>query len=116
MASLRDLVRMLLPLARPMAGATLDEASLDREVFWVRQLRGREPALDSLEAGDLVLVPTVALAAIAPTAALAERVGDALGRARAAAAVILDSDDDRADRAGDALGAAAIRGGVTMLR
>ena len=87
MASLRDLVRMLLPLARPVGGGVVEDAALDREVFWVRQLRAREPALDSLEAGDLVLVATAALAAVAPTPAQAERLGDALGRARVAAAV-----------------------------
>jgi hypothetical protein len=116
MASLRDLVRMLLPLARPVGGGALDEANLDREVFWVRQLRAREPALDSLEAGDLVLVPTVALAAAAPDAAHAEALGDALARARVAATVIVDNDGGQADQSTGALGQAASRGGVTVLR
>src|SRR5215210_1630130 len=116
MASLRDLVRMLLPLARPVSGGVIEEAALDREVFWVRQLRAREPALESLEAGDLVLVATAALAAVAPTPAQAERLGNALGRARVAAVVILDSRPEQPGQLADALTAAATRTGVTVLR
>lgn len=124
MASLRDLVRTLLPLARPVGVAADDDPGLDREVFWVRLLRAREPAVDSPEAGDLVIVPFAALAAVAPTAPRAEALGEALARARVAAVVLLAPDGDGADdaavnaaeKATDALGAAASRGGVTVLR
>lgn len=122
MASLRDLVRTLLPLALPVGGEPTDDAVLDREVFWVRLLRAREPAVDSPEAGDLVIVPSAALAVVAPTVAQAEALGAGLASTRVAAVVLVVPNGDGAAESAEsselagALGAAAARGGVTVLR
>jgi hypothetical protein len=116
MASLRDLVRTLLPLAQLVGVEAGDDAGLDREVFWVRLLRAREPAVDSLEAGDLVIVPSAVLAAVAPTTRQATALGASFARARVAAAVVLGRDGEAGGAAADALGAAARPGGVTVLR
>jgi hypothetical protein len=131
MARLGDLVRTVMPLARLVGdgGAQSADAALDREVFWVRVLRARVPPFDSLEAGDLVIVPEAALRAAAPAAADAEALGATLVRARVAALVLLgrgpeagardapgvaDAARDVAD-AGDALAKAAATAGVTVL-
>jgi PucR family transcriptional regulator, purine catabolism regulatory protein len=119
-ARLGDLVRTLLPLARQAGGdvAQPNEATLDREVFWVRVLRARVPPFDSLEAGDLVIVPAAALDVAAPTAAGAEALGVALARARVAAIVMLEDggDADAASGPSEALTTAASAAGVPVLR
>lgn len=40
----------------------------DRQIAWVRVMRGRVPAFDALEPGDLVIVPAAALGVVAPGA------------------------------------------------
>ncbi len=62
MSTLAELRGELLPGAR-WAGRARDAG---RPVAWVRVLRGRVPAFDALDAGDLVIVPATALAAVAP--------------------------------------------------
>ena len=57
MASLRDLVRTILPLARPVGTTPLDPARGEREVTWVRVLKARVPAFEALESGDLAIIP-----------------------------------------------------------
>src|SRR5688572_11747609 len=113
MARLDDLVRTVMPLARLVGdgGAQSADAALDREVFWVRVLRARVPPFDSLEAGDLVIVPEAALGVAAPTAAEAEALGVTLGRARVAAIVALGG----GDVATEALSRAASAAGLTVL-
>ena len=117
MARLGDLVRTVLPLARQPGGGAPEpgDTALDREVFWVRVLRARAPAFDSLEAGDLVIVPAAALGVAAPTTAEAEALGAKLARARVAAVVILGGGEE-AEGATAALATAASTAGVTVLR
>ena len=132
MARLGDLVRTVMPLARLVGdgGAQSADAALDREVFWVRVLRARVPPFDSLEAGDLVIVPDAALRVAAPAAADADALGATLVRARVAALVLLgrgpvagardapgmaEAGRDVAGAAGDALAKAAATAGVTVL-
>jgi len=79
-ASLRDLIRTILPLARP-AGASLDAADGDREVSWVRVLKARVPAFDALDAGDLAIIPGPALAVVAPNLPQTDELASALARA-----------------------------------
>jgi PucR family transcriptional regulator, purine catabolism regulatory protein len=112
-AGLRDLVRTILPLARP-AGGTLDGPALEREVTWVRVLKARVPAFDALDAGDLAIIPGPALAVVAPNLPQTDELAAALARARIPAAVLVDGDGGV--DALEALGEAAARAGVTVLR
>ena len=82
MASLRDLVRTILPLARPVGTTPLDPARGEREVTWVRVLKARVPAFEALESGDLAIIPGPALAVVAPSLAQTDDLAAALARAR----------------------------------
>jgi hypothetical protein len=113
MASLTDLVRTILPLARPVGGP-LDAARGDSDVTWVRVLKARVPAFDALEAGDLAIIPGAALAIVAPNPHEIDELTVALVRARVAAVVIVEGDGE--DEAVEALGRAASDAGVTVLR
>jgi len=64
MATLTEILEALLPGAA--AGV---RAASDAQVAWVRVLRARVPALDVLEAGDLVIVPAASLHVVAPAPA-----------------------------------------------
>ncbi len=112
MARLADLIRTILPLALPVGEAAVDDPSLDREVFWVRVLRARNPPFDSLEAGDLVVVPDAALEVAAPTPEDARRLGTKLAASRVAAVVFVG---EGAGPNVDALAAAAVDGGLAVL-
>jgi PucR family transcriptional regulator, purine catabolism regulatory protein len=114
MASLRDLVRTILPLARPFGSTQLDPARGEREVTWVRVLKARVPAFDALEAGDLAIIPGPALAVVAPSLTATDELAAALARARVPAVVLVDGDGG-AD-AVDALGTSAADAGLTVLR
>ncbi len=63
MATLADLWRSLLPTARPVGPVAEESAA----IAWVRVLKPRVPAFDALDPGDLAIVPSAALAVVAPT-------------------------------------------------
>ena len=113
MASLRDLIRTILPLARPV-GAPLGGTDGDPEVTWVRVLKARVPAFDALDAGDLAIIPGPALAVVAPNLPQTDELAAALARARVSGVVLIDGDDG-AD-AVEALGVAVTRAGIIVLR
>ena len=114
MASLRDLIRTILPLARPVGEGDPGAAEPDREVTWVRVLKARVPAFDALDNGDLAIIPGPALAIVAPNPHEIDELAAALARARVPAVVIVEGDVG-AD-AVEALGRAASGAGLTVLR
>lgn len=114
MASLQDLIRTIVPLARPVGAASLDAGRADREVTWVRVLKARVPAFDALDAGDLAIIPGPALAVVAPNLPQTDELAAALARARVPAVILVDGDSGA--EAVEALGVAASRLGVTALR
>jgi hypothetical protein len=97
-ATLRELREALFP------GATVVQEATDAQdrtaVSWVRVVRARTPALDVLEAGDLVIVPAATLPVVAPGAAEAGSLADALARAPAAGVLLLGEPIDRASGRG----------------
>jgi purine catabolism regulator len=110
MATLDELRRSLLPAAVVAGPLTAEQAA--REIAWVRVLRSRVPALDALEAGDLVIAPGPVVAAVARSAEDAAALADALaGRAAALLVTGRDADDGAA-----ALVEAAATRGIPVLR
>ena len=112
MAAIGDVWAAILPAARPLVA--LDETRAEREVTWVRVLKARVPAFDSLDAGDLALIPGAALALVAPGAAQVEELAAALARTRVPGVVLVE-----AETGGDALddlAAATLRAGLTVFR
>jgi hypothetical protein len=65
-ATLQEVREAVFPAAA--AVGAVDPTRLETVVGWVRVLRARVPAFDTLEAGDLVVVPGSALAVVAPSA------------------------------------------------
>ena len=120
MATLGSVRSAILPAAIPARPLTADEA--EQEVGWVRVLKARIPSFDTLEAGDLAIVPGAALAAIVPDDAAAERLAGTLTGARVAAVVLCGGGtgeaalDAPAAVALDALAAACDRAGLVTLR
>lgn len=114
MATLGDLVRTILPLARPIGAASLDAARAEREVTWVRVLKARVPAFDALDAGDLAIIPAAALAVVAPSLPQVEELAEALDRARVPAVLIVEGDGG--GDATEALVSAATAAGLTVLK
>jgi hypothetical protein len=114
MASLRDLVRTILPLARPVGTTPLDPARGEREVTWVRVLKARVPAFDALEAGDLAIIPGPALAVVAPSLTATDELAAALARSKVPAVVLVDGDGGA--EAVEALGRSAADAGLTVLK
>jgi len=114
MASLRDLVRTIFPLARPVGSTPMDPARGEREVTWVRVLKARVPAFDALEGGDLAIIPGPALAVVAPNLTQVDDLAAALARARVPAVVLVDGDGGA--ESVEALGRAAADAGLTVLR
>ena len=114
MATLRELLRTVLPLARPAGKVDLEPERAEREVTWVRVLRPRVPAFEALEAGDLAVIPGPALAIVAPNDHDIAEVAAALARARVSAALIVEGDGGEEGVA--ALVRAATKDGVTVLR
>src|SRR6185436_9192274 len=108
MASLRDLVRTIFPLARPVGPAPMDPARGEREVTWVRVLKARVPAFDALEGGDLAIIPGPALAIVAPNLTQVDELAAALARARVPAAVLGRGLDVLAAAIGAFLGRAVV--------
>ena len=113
MASLRDLVRTILPLARPVGTTPLDPARGEREVTWVRVLKARVPAFEALESGDLAIIPGPALAVVALSLAQTDDLAAALARAPVPAVLLVDGDGGA--EAVEALRKAA-NAGLTVLR
>jgi hypothetical protein len=62
-------------------------------VSWVRVLRARVPAFDTLEPGDLVVVPEAALGVVAPSDGEVAELVAAFARARVAAILVLEPSD-----------------------
>jgi PucR family transcriptional regulator, purine catabolism regulatory protein len=114
MASLRDLVRTIFPLARPVGATPLDPARGEREVTWVRVLKARVPAFDALEGGDLAIIPGPALSVVAPNLTQIDDLAAALARARVPAVVLVEGDGGAESI--DALGKATADAGLTVLR
>lgn len=113
MATLAELREALFPAARPV-GAEAEGVV----VGWVRVLRGRTPALDVLEAGDLVIVPASALAIVAPGPAEIAAIVDALARAPVSGLLLVDAEGDAAPARGrlDALAEALAAAGLAAYR
>jgi len=76
-----------------------------RQIAWVRVMRGRVPAFDALEVGDLVIVPAAALAVVAPGVSELDALVAALAAVPVSGAILVGGDAGPA--AATALGAAA---------
>jgi hypothetical protein len=103
-----DVVTDLMPVARTIAGS---DAALGRVVSWVRVLRARVPALDGLERGDLVVVPTGTLEVVAATPDETDQLADALVRGAASGIVLVGAEAPAAAR----LAARAAEGGLAVV-
>ena len=108
MTTVAEILADLMPAAR-VIHARPD--ALARPVTWVRVLRARVPALDALEPGDLVIVPSGALDVVAPTSEETDRLADALVLGAASAVVIVGAVGGSADRLGELAG----RGGLAVV-
>ena len=86
MTTVAEVLADLMPTARTVA---VGEGALDRPVAWVRVLRARVPALDALEPGDLVIVPSGVLDLVVPTVDEADQLVDALVRGAASAIIVV---------------------------
>jgi purine catabolism regulator len=86
-ATVAELRAALLPDSVPV-GEPLPER-LAAPVAWVRVLRARVPALDVLEAGDVVVVPALALAVVAETGRERRDLVATLARARIAGVLLV---------------------------
>jgi hypothetical protein len=113
MATLVELREALFPAARPVGAEVAGGI-----VGWVRVLRGRTPALDVLEAGDLVIVPASALAIVAPGPPETVGLVEALARAPVSGLLLVDGEGERAGGPGplDALAEAAAAAGLPAYR
>lgn len=110
MPTLADLLASLLPTAT--SDAPLPPGAGGREVAWVRVLRSRVPALDALEAGDVVIATVPVVAAVAGTAGEAASLVEAI--ADRASAVLVCGPDGAGETA--AFGEAAGARGLPVLR
>jgi hypothetical protein len=88
MASLHDLLDAVLPGGTSVGGAVPSGADAP-DLGWVRTLRARVPALDVLEAGDLVIIPASALPVVTPTLADAQDLVQTLARSGASALLLV---------------------------
>ena len=103
MATLHEILEALLPGAVSV-GAAVPAPDAAPSVGWVRVLRSRVPALDVLEAGDVVIVPSASLGVVAPTPADIADLVQTLARSGAAALLLVPAaagGDGRAEGAGD---------------
>ncbi len=98
MSTLRELREALLSSASAILEPTADQAAA--QVSWVRLIRARTPALDVLEAGDIVIAPAAVLPVVAPGPAEAGSLADALARAPAAAILVVAETADRSPEPG----------------
>ena len=111
MASLRDVRDEIFP--RPARAARSTPRSRCREIAWVRVMKARVPAFDALEPGDLAIVPSSALAMVAPGTRARRGSSTAFGRARVRPLLLVEVETD--DDALDALETAATAGGCADL-
>jgi PucR family transcriptional regulator, purine catabolism regulatory protein len=112
MSTLGELRAELLPGAR-WSGRTRDRG---RQIAWVRVLRGRVPAFDALEAGDLVIVPAAALAAVAPGRPEIEGLVAGLAAAPASGVLLVEAESGTAGDTLEALAGALAKAEVPALR
>ena len=112
MASLRDVHAAVFPAARPVT--PLEDGRAERDIAWVRVLKARVPAFESLDSGDLAIVPGSALAVVAPTPPGVADLVDAFVRARVPALLLVEGDDGGTPL--DTLAGAAGAAGLTVLR
>ena len=124
MATLHDLLDAVLPGARSV-GADVPAGPDAPGLGWVRILRARVPALDVLEAGDLVVVPASALPVVAPTPADARDLVETLARSGASALLLVPAPGAGATTATgtpgtpdpfEALGPVAVEAGIPAIR
>ena len=108
MTTVAEVVADLMPTARVVAGG---EAALGRVVSWVRILRARVPALDALEPGDLLIVPSGALDVVAAGPDEADQLADALVRGAACGIVVVGPEGPASAR----LSELAARGGLAVV-
>ncbi len=108
MTTVAEVLADLMPTARTVA---VGEGALDRPVAWVRVLRARVPALDALEPGDLVIVPSGVLDVVVPTVDEADQLVDALVRGAASAIIVVGAGGPSAGR----LAERAAEGGVAVV-
>ena len=78
--------------ARGSAGREGDGAA--QQIAWVRVMRGRVPAFDALEPGDLVIVPASALRVVAPGAGELEALVAALSAVPVSGAILAEGEAD----------------------
>ena len=89
----------------------------DRPIAWVRVMRGRVPAFDALEPGDLVIAPASALAVVAPAAAELDALVAALAAVPISGAILAEGDTDgEAGAALDRAATALTTAGIDSLR
>lgn len=116
MATLGEIREAVFPAAVPggVIGAVPSGAldAPDPLVSWVRVLRARVPAFDTLEPGDLVVVPVSALAVVAPTAGDIADLVVAFVRARVAGLLLVGEPGEADVR----LGETAFDAGLPALR
>lgn len=115
MATLEEVLRAALP-SRDADGLALAPSAASRSVTWVRVVRARVPAFDALDRGDLVIVPSAALAVVAGTDGPLADIARALVRGATSAVLLVPSgSDDAADARLARLGEALRDGGATVI-
>jgi hypothetical protein len=105
-ATLAELREALLSSASAVVEST--EAQAATQLAWVRIVRSRTPALDVLDAGDVVILPLAALPVVAPTPADSSALAEAIARPPAAAVVIVGELDGGGDASRGAIAAALV--------
>jgi purine catabolism regulator len=88
-----------------------------RSIAWVRVMRGRVPAFDALEPGDLAIVPATALAVVAPGPGELRELAAALAAVPVSGALLVDAEaTPSTGSALDDAAAAFASAGVAALR
>jgi PucR-like helix-turn-helix protein len=113
MTDLAELASEVLPGAAWVSG----RGSPARQIAWVRTMRGRVPAFDALDPGDLVIVPAAALAVVAPSAAEGQSIVAALAAVPVSGAILVDGEPGPGAAVGlDAVQAAIAGAGIPAVR
>jgi purine catabolism regulator len=92
--------------ARGSAGREGDGAA--QQIAWVRVMRGRVPAFDALDPGDLVIVPAAALGVVAPGASELDALVAALAAVPVSGAILVEAEPGAAATSGLASAAKAL--------